>query len=243
MPSTAQTLPAALAAAMSQDPARPLVTHLGPDGARTELSVRTFENNAAKAANLLRDDVDAAPGDPVALALPLHWQTAVWTAACGLVGAVARIGEDTSGVELAVVGPDGLDLPLAPITLATSLHPLGMPFTTPLPTGLQDAAVEVRAHGDRFSPSYPVRADDPWLTLGTTTLTHAEALDAARALAASLGVEAGGRLLVARPLDRDSLLALVALPLAVGAAVVVLADPASDPDTVRAREGTTAVLS
>lgn len=37
----AVTVPAALAALLALDPARPLVTHLGADGARTELSVRT----------------------------------------------------------------------------------------------------------------------------------------------------------------------------------------------------------
>ena len=55
-------VPDALAAALSRDPARPLVTHVGPDGARTELSVRTLENGLAKAANLLRDDADLQPG-------------------------------------------------------------------------------------------------------------------------------------------------------------------------------------
>jgi uncharacterized protein (TIGR03089 family) len=238
------TVPDALAVLLARDPARPLVTHLGPGGERTELSVRTYENNVAKAANLLRDDADLQPGSAVALRLPAHWQTSVWLGAAALVGAVAWIDGpvDDPDVEVAVLGPDAIGGERAPLTLATALHPLGMPFREPLPSGVLDAAVEVRMHGDRFTPSYRVSGDDPWLRCADRTLTQAEALDEALALAASLGAAPGSRVLVTAPLP-EALLALVALPLAADVAVVLLADPAADPAVVAGREGCATVLA
>ena len=44
----------ALRALLEGAPAQPGVTYVGPAGERTERSVRTFENNVAKAANLLK---------------------------------------------------------------------------------------------------------------------------------------------------------------------------------------------
>lgn len=244
---TPSTIPAALSAALAGDSARPLVTYLGPSGERTELSVRTFENNVAKAANLLRDDGDVQPGSVVVVALPLHWQTSVWLGACALVGGIAWIGGEPGAVdvEVSVVGPDGLDLPGAPLALATALHPFGMPFTTALPAGLLDAATEVRAHGDRFTPSTgvtAVTAATPWIRTVGGVLDQAEALDAARDLAHAVGLAPGGRLLCARQLDDTSVLALLALPLAVTGSVVLLVDTESDPDAVAARERCDAIL-
>ncbi|WP_018023443.1 TIGR03089 family protein [Corynebacterium ulceribovis] len=51
-------------------------------GGRTELSGATLENWAAKIANLLRTDCGLAPGDAIAVDLPVIWQ-----AGCLLVGA------------------------------------------------------------------------------------------------------------------------------------------------------------
>lgn len=241
----AAPVPARLLELLARDPSRPLVTHIGADGARTELSVRTFENNAAKAANLLRDDADLQPGDVVALALPPHWQTSVWLGACALVGAVAWLGGDpgSTEVEVAVVGPDGVGAAQPPLMLATALHPLGMPFAAPLPPGVLDAAVEVRSHGDRFTPAYAVAPDDPWLRTSGEALTHAQALDAAHELGTAHGAAAGSRVLCpssASPLTVA--LALLALPLALDAAVVLLEDAGADVAAVADRERCDVVL-
>jgi uncharacterized protein (TIGR03089 family) len=242
------TVPDALAAALARDPSRPLVTHLAPGGLRTELSVRTFENNVAKAANLLRDDADLGDGGTVALDLPLHWQTAVWLGACGLVGATAWLDgdPDDASVEVAVLGPSAVRPTRAPLTLATALHPLGMPFAEPLPPGVLDAAVEVRSHGDRFTAYRTVGPDEAWLRRGHDVLTQQSALAGAAGLAARLGVADGGRLLVrAATADPDALLALLALPLVMDAAVVVLDDAGADDARlaeVAAQERCTAVL-
>ena len=236
---TPTTVAQALRAILSSDPARPLITYLGPGGERTELSARTFENNVAKAANLLRDDAGLEPGSRVALLLPAHWQTAVWLGACAVTGCVAWLDGDPSdrSVEVSVTGPDRLDAPRAPLALAASLHPFGLPFATALPAGLLDAAVEVRAHGDRF-PAYDQafgHAGAEWLVAGDRTWTQEAALVAGADLAAASGVGPGGRLLCPGT-HPDAVLAMLAAPLAVAGSVVLVADPEADLDDVAARE-------
>jgi uncharacterized protein (TIGR03089 family) len=236
-------VPAALADALRGDAAAPFITWLGADGARSELSLRTYENNVAKAANLLRDDADLGPGGTVALHLPMHWQTSLWLGACAMVGATAVLGGDPTTADVAVLGPTDLDRPLAPLTLATSLHPFGMPFTTPLPSGVLDAATEVRMHGDRFAPYDDVLPSTPWLEADGSAWTQRAALEAATGLAADLGLVAGGRLLVAATeVDAATVLTLAALPLALPGSVVLLTDPAAAPDRVAAGERCDAVL-
>src|SRR5262249_10238292 len=69
------------------DPVRPLVTFYDDaTGERIELSATTFGNWVAKTANLLVDELDAEPGDRIALDLPPHWQTAVWLFAAWSAG-------------------------------------------------------------------------------------------------------------------------------------------------------------
>jgi uncharacterized protein (TIGR03089 family) len=245
---TVMTVRAALATLLSGDAAQPLVTYLGADGARTELSVRTFENNVAKAANLLRDDADVTTESLVALRLPLHWQVSVWVGACAMTGCTAWFEGNPAdhAVEVAVLGPDSLHSAHAPITLASSLHPFGLPFTTSLPSGVLDAALEVRVHGDRFAPDDGVTGDSPWLRLGHRTWTQASALDDAAALASSLDLTSGGRLLCTRGLDEVSALALLAVPLVVGGSVVLLDATGIDAAAIAAvaeRERCDAVLS
>ena len=234
----------ALRTLLAGDAARPLVTYLGPGGERTELSVRTFENNVAKAANLLRDDADVTSSSRVALLLPVHWQTAVWLGACALTGCTAWLDGDPAepSTDVSVVGPGRLDAPRAPVALATALHPLGLPFGTPLPDGLLDAAVEVRAHGDAFVAYGEVPGDASWLRSGDRTWTQAEALLESVGIATAAGLAAGGRLLYDATTARDAALAMLAVPLAVGGSVVLLADPAADADAVAADERCTAVL-
>src|SRR5690606_236316 len=68
-----------LAAALDANPSRPLFTFYDDaTGERVELSVASFENWVAKTANLLRNGLDAQPGERIAVRLPAHWQGAVW---------------------------------------------------------------------------------------------------------------------------------------------------------------------
>jgi len=240
---TPTTVASALRTLLDGDAAQPLVTYLGPQGERTELSVRTFENNVAKAANLLRDDADVSDASRVALLLPPHWQSAVWLGACAATGCTAWVDGDPNdpSVEVSVTGPDRLDAPRAPLALASALHPFGMPFAGPLPAGLLDAAVEVRAHGDRFTPYAVVLGDSPWISVGPRTWTQTDALADAAAIAERLGLRDGGRLLCAVTAD-DAWLATLAIPLAVVGSVVLLADPAADVEAVAERERCDTVL-
>jgi uncharacterized protein (TIGR03089 family) len=69
---------------------------------RVELSFKTFDNWVAKVANLLVDELDAGPGDRVAVALAGHWQAAVVLAACWRAGAgVVAVDPDAAGSGLA----------------------------------------------------------------------------------------------------------------------------------------------
>jgi uncharacterized protein (TIGR03089 family) len=240
-PGTATTLAEALAAAVARDGARPLITWIGPEGARTELSVRTFENNVAKAANLLQDDAGTVAGSRVTLHLPPHWQTAVWLGACAAAGATAWLGGDDGDprVVLSVLGPEAAATTAAPTTLAVSLHPFGLPTTAPLPPGVLDAAVEVRAHGDRFAAYDPPTGASPWLVDGDWAWTNEQALAAGRELADGFGVAQGGRVLVRASSPAAGYRfagAVLALPLAVDGSVVLVTDPAADPDEVSGSE-------
>jgi uncharacterized protein (TIGR03089 family) len=163
------------------DPARPRITHYDDAaGSRVELSGATLANWAAKTANWLRDELDIQPGDPVAVLLPPHWQTAgillgawwcgaaVVTSAAGAAVAlcgVDQLGEVAESDELAAVGLDALGRGLAG-----------------LPPGVRDFASEVRVHGDTFQPSGS----------GPETET---VLAAAGAQATALGLAAEDRLL------------------------------------------------
>src|SRR3954468_9574040 len=82
---------------MARNPAAPLLTFYDDvSGERTELSGTTLANWVAKTANLLQDEFDIGPGSPVAVSLPVHWQTAavllgVWS--CG-AAVLDTAGED-----------------------------------------------------------------------------------------------------------------------------------------------------
>ena len=84
------------------DPGRPFVTTNFAASGRIELSVTTFINGAAKAANAFRDVIDADAGALVQVDLGWTWQQAVWQ--CGaliagseLVTQDAEIGIYASG--------------------------------------------------------------------------------------------------------------------------------------------------
>lgn len=221
----ASTPYAALTHATTGDAARPLITYVGPEG-RTELSVRSFQNGVAKAAGLLRDGLDVQPGDLVALLLPAHWQTSVWLGACWAVGAVAQI-RPVSLTDAVVVLATADLLPqeqLSAEVLRISRHPFGLPANDPLPPHVQEAALEVRAHGDIFTPFSEPTEDQPALRLGDNTWSNGEVMTAATEFAGAWGLVSGGRLLTSRELTRTDLaaaLALLAVPLSVDAATII----------------------
>ncbi|MGI5165009.1 TIGR03089 family protein [Spirillospora sp. CA-253888] len=229
---------------VAADPARPLVTFYDDaTGERVELSARTFDNWVAKTANLLVDGLGAEPGTRVVLALPPHWQTAVWLAACWAAG-LAAVPVDPGAVRAAggigpalvepdpaggpyilaaaeEVLPDVLDDQDAEEIVGLSLHALGGTLAE-CPPGVTDYALEVRSYGDRFAPVTPVDPGDTALVVTKATFSGAELVHEAREAAGKWGLDAQARVLVDMPFTTlDGVLAGLLAPLASGASVII----------------------
>ncbi|GAA2623732.1 TIGR03089 family protein [Actinomadura fulvescens] len=232
---------------VTADPSRPLVTFYDDkSGERVELSARTFDNWVAKTANLLVDGLAAEAGGRAVLALPPHWQSAVWLMACWSAGLHVEVvdPEDVrSGEPAGGSGPyllaaaeevlgDVVDDREAEEIIGLSLHALGGPLTDS-PGGVVDYAVEVRAYGDRFVPGPDVTPESPAVTLITatdaptgtvtkTTFSGAELVREARAAAAKWGLDGHDRVLVDMSFATlDGLLTGLLAPLASGASVII----------------------
>ena len=216
-----------LAAALRSDPARPLLTFTDDaTGERTELSVATFANWVAKTANLIQDEIAPAPGEVVALDLPVHWQAAVWLQACWAAGHPVLLGPASGSAEAAVTvvahdgsRPAGSGVPASAEVVSLGLGPMGLPRPGVLPAYRHalDYDREVHGHGDRFTPVTPPGADDVALLTGGTSTAHAEL-----AALASATPSPGGALLVTAPLvDLRAVLATVLVPLATGGRAVL----------------------
>lgn len=212
-----------LAEALRVDPARPLLTfHDHATGERSELSVATFANWVAKTANLLGSELDPAPGDVLALELPVHWQAAVWLQAAWATGLVVDL-DRAADADVRVVGHDQNGPPAREV-VSLGLGPLGLPRpgSAPASPGALDYDREVHAHGDRFDGPLP-DAGAVALVAGGAPTTGGEL--AAAALAAG---HPGGALLVTRPPATVSdVLGGLLVPLATGVTAVVCrhADP------------------
>lgn len=135
------------------DPARPRITHYDDAaGSRVELSGATLANWAAKTANWLRDELDVQPGDPVAVLLPPHWQSAgvllgAWW--CG-----ATVTPSATGARVALCALEHVpEVSGADELAALRLDAMGRGIATP-PLGVRDFVSEVRVHGDTFQPSW-----------------------------------------------------------------------------------------
>lgn len=149
---------AVLAALVAEDPGRPRITVYDDTegttrGERVELSARVLANWVAKAANLLQDELDAAPGTVVRLDLPPHWRSLYWALAVWSVGATVEVdgsGRPGSGVDILVTdNPAGGDLPGARVVLVT-LAALARSAQATVPRGAVDEAAELATHPDVF---------------------------------------------------------------------------------------------
>lgn len=134
----------------------PLLTYYDLDrGERTELSWISFANWVDKTANLLSYELPIEPGDQVQLGLadthPGHWVTLIWHAAVWQLGATVACEIVADSPVIEVSGPAAEFSSAAEELVACSLHPLGLGFATPLPTGVVDFSLEVRAQPDSFA--------------------------------------------------------------------------------------------
>jgi uncharacterized protein (TIGR03089 family) len=230
-----------LTSALAADPSRPLVTFYDDaTGERIELSARTFANWVAKTANLLVDGLDAEPGDRVALALPPHWQTAVWMMACWSAGLVAVpvAGAATGspreekgalgGVRADIIAVAEELLPEVPAdtgareVVGLSLHSLGAPLAA-APPGVVDYAADIRAYGDDFAPYASVDPAEPALIVMNDTFTAAELVCRGRVAAVTWGLDAHSRILTDLPLiTLEGVLVTLLAPLNANGSVIIL---------------------
>ncbi|HEX5595801.1 MAG TPA: TIGR03089 family protein [Micromonosporaceae bacterium] len=203
----------AFAATVGHDPARPLLTWYDDAiGDRTELSGATLDNWVAKTANLLVDSAGLGHGDTAGVLLPPHWQTAAvllgcWSAQVSVAWESPRpvdvLFAAATRIDEAAAWPAGDRYVLA-------LAPLAAPLRQ-VPDGFTDYVVEVRAHGDHFTP-YPGGGPQ-----------DAELGWRAARRAAELGIGAGDRVLIDTARYPDPVDWLLT-PLIVGASIVLCAN-------------------
>jgi uncharacterized protein (TIGR03089 family) len=161
MPSTVVS---ALGTMTTADATRPLITYYDDaTGERLDLSATTLGNWIAKTANLVADGLGLGAGDVAAVNLPPHWLTAgillgCWSAGLAVSPTSGSVGFARSAEEVT-----------ADDVYAVSFAPLGAPFRPGPPPGTLDYTVEVRTHGDHFSPR--VSPGDPALADGSTHAT------------------------------------------------------------------------
>jgi uncharacterized protein (TIGR03089 family) len=231
MPGPSAAVPAdLLSAAVARDAAAPLITQYDDaTGERVELSAATLANWVAKTANLLQEEFDVGPGSTVAVALPVHWQTAavllaVWSCGAAVLETAAEDDERLTGADVVLAAADRL----APLEeqgldelVGLSLHPLGLGMAGYVGSA-RDFALEVRAHGDHFSPWQPPDPGAVGLVLSRGELTLGGLVEAAGELAGRLGITAGDRILVdERAATEAGPVAWLLAPLSAGASLVL----------------------
>lgn len=202
----------------------PLITYydLGTSE-RTELSGVTFANWADKTANLLVDELGVDQGDRLELAVavshPGHWVTLAWAFACWQVGVTLTVGH-AAGARVIVCGPDWPAYEGSVELVTCSLHPLGLGFSEPLPAGVLDYGLEVRAQPDAYAAAPQSGLAPAW---------HDAEHRLSQADLVAVPPAAGERWLV-RPGDPwATVRAALVDPLVSGGSSVVVAGPA-DPD-------------
>ncbi|MEV1332287.1 TIGR03089 family protein [Micromonospora costi] len=205
----AENIARVLADAVASDPTRPLLTwYDDATGERTELSGATLSNWVAKTGNLLVDGIALGPDDSAGVLLPPHWQTAAVLLGCWSAG--LTVAEAPGPVDVLFAAADRVgeaDAWPAGERYALALAPFALPLRE-VPPGFADYVVEVRGHGDHFTP------------YGGGGPVERELLAEARARATAAGLTSGDRVLVDAARHPDPVDWLLA-PLAAGASIVL----------------------
>lgn len=209
---------------LAANPARPLITHYDDAaGTRVELSVATLANWAAKTANWLTEEHDLEPGDPVAVLLPPHWQTAGILLGAWWCGAAVTADRHGAAVTFVPPGESGA---------VVSLDPMGRDLGAP-PVGGIDFIAEVRMYGDDFRAITPI----PGFTRALGEYPVDEALAEAARRAKTLGLTAESRMLSTVDWTvPDGILDGLLPVLSARASLVQVSNP--DPDRLAAHEKT-----
>ncbi|MFN8125762.1 MAG: TIGR03089 family protein [Candidatus Nanopelagicales bacterium] len=213
----------ALVERVRRRPGDPLITWYGHAGRREELSAVTFANAVAKTAGLLTDEWDLVPETRVSLRLPLHWQAAVWLAACDIAGLTVVWDHDGD-----IVVSDRVD----EADIAVSTAPFGLP-NGEIPAGVLDHARDALGQPDDYLG--PV--------IGGCWQVDGRRWDEGvlRDRVADLISRHGARPLVTGPLTADVAPAVWPLP-PLADSVVLLGDPNGDPGAIAASEHTTGIV-
>jgi len=182
-----------LASLVASDATRPRLTFYddaeGPTrGERIELSGRVLANWVAKAANLLQDELDAAPATTVGLDLPCHWRAFYWALASWSVGATVLVGPEAWRADVVVTTDPAVARGVAEDAGLAVLVTMDMlarqnPDT---PADVVDEAKDLAGYGDVFTPWEEPSNDAP-------------ALDNGSGSGSGSGTAAYGEVVVARP--------------------------------------------
>lgn len=211
---------------------RPFVTFTdGATGERTELGCATFENWAAKTANLLVEDMGLAPGDLLAVDLGTHWTALVIHAAAWRAGVTLALPGAWDGAAAFAVHEEvaaGGAVPAGPRLL------IGSGFGGRL-TGVAGATGDAVPFGedvlgfpDDFSDVRP-DPEAPALLVAQGPRTHADLLGAAADLAAQVDLAPGDRYASTVGLDdAKGIVAGLVLALGLGGGLVLVRDTAED---------------
>lgn len=155
-----------LLAALERTGPRPALAWYG-EAARIELSGHVLANWVIKSIGHLHDEIDLAPGAPVALDLPPHWKRLVLALAVWSLGGEVTAAEETRAT--AFIPHDLAVLPEVLITdrpgegpvqdadevLALDAVSLASRFVGQLPALAHDWVQEVRASSDRLGVALP----------------------------------------------------------------------------------------
>ena len=204
---------------LSGQPHQPRVTFYDADGNRTELSTASLANWSAKVAGLLSEELGAAPGDLVRVALPPGWLHLPVLLGAWWAGLTVT-GDNHPDAVAAFIGPG--DDAGADEVFVVSAHPLGLPAAGLRPHQ-RDLGTAARPQADRYTPppgppAFPLPG-----------LSVADVLARARAAA----VEPGARVVVTEPWTfPEPGIAQLLAPLAAGGSIVGV-PPQLDPDSVR----------
>jgi uncharacterized protein (TIGR03089 family) len=239
-------VPALLAGGEVADASRPLLTYYDDaTGERTELSAVALGGWAARTAGLLHAGCGLGTGSRAAVLLPPHWQTAAvllgaWSAGVAVsfrLAATAGLPELGPGadepLDVTFVARNRLDswlenVPEAPHRFVLGLDPHAAALRE-VPTGYRDYIAEVYRYTDTLPAYAPIRSTDAASVDGTS---YQEWGSLAQALAATLDVRSGDRLLVDAA-EHEHPVKWLLTPLAAGASVVLCAN--LDPKAVASR--------
>ena len=205
-----------------------MLTHYGPAGARTELSVASFANWVSKTRNLLDEldvDADSAVSLPVLLERPGHWMGLVWPFALWRAGVVAHLADraHSEGHDLAVIGDTNV-APVAERTIACSLDPWARPLDG-VPAGVLDFSTEALAQPDDSFPASLVAEGVAWRD-AASSLNHGAI--------AALEPTAGRVFVIAT--DPWTPVATLCRVILGGGSLVVIEPGAADPEAVASSE-------